>query len=123
MKKLLVWILSLVVVACIVLVEARLITINQAGGLAEIMDRYNPLVKKEVVFVRINEPVSVNAFGDATYRQKAINKEGKTRVIEFRATHVLKEDHFLKLKVKGSYVKDYKEVTLNHVPEKVIELL
>ncbi len=73
--------------------------------------------------MRINELVNVNAYGGVIYRQKAINEEGKAKVIEFRNTHVLKKDHFLKLKVKGSYVKDYKEIMLRQTPAKVIKLL
>ncbi|MBC1520114.1 YxeA family protein [Listeria aquatica] len=123
MKKLIGWILGFVVIVGLALGGAKLMTANQSGEMAGIIDRFNPLVKEEAVYVKTSKPVNVDEHGNANYKLTAVNQDGKTRTIEFMAMGELKQDRFLKLSSKGAYVETYEEVPREKLPDKAMEKL
>lgn len=123
MKKLVGWILGVIIIVGVALVGVKFVTANQSGELAGIVDRFNPLVKEEAVYVKTEEPVNVDEHGNANYKLTAVNQEGKTRTIEFMSIGELKQNRFLKLSSKGAYVETYEEVAREKLPDKAIEQL
>ncbi len=123
MKKLGSLILGIVVVAFVALVGAKFVTADQSGEMAGIVDRFNPFVKEEAVYVKTGKPVNVDEHGNANYKLTAVNQEGKTRTIEFMSIGELKQNRFLKLSSKGAYVETYEEVAREKLPDKAIEQL
>ncbi|MBF8807947.1 MAG: YxeA family protein [Enterococcus lacertideformus] len=90
---------------------------------ARIMDQLNPLVTKGEVYVKTKKPDEVNSYGVATYIQKAADKNGHERIIEFNGMTVLKESHYLKIKNKGAHVETYEEVDKTSVPKRALEII
>ncbi|WP_167629171.1 YxeA family protein [Listeria valentina] len=123
MKQLVGWVLGVIIVVGVALVGVKFVTANQSGEMAGIVDRFNPLVKEETVYVKTGQLVNVDEHGNANYKLTAVNQEGKTRTIEFMSIGELKQNRFLKLSSKGAYVETYKEVAREKVPEKAIEQL
>jgi uncharacterized protein (TIGR01655 family) len=90
---------------------------NRASGeVAGILDQLNPLVPKSEIYVKTQEPESVNSYGTAHYKQVAATADGQTRVVEFEGIQVLKTDRYLKLTNKGAHVETYEEIAKEEVP-------
>ncbi|MFV0560808.1 MAG: YxeA family protein [Enterococcus sp.] len=101
----------------------KMYTANSSDEFSAIMDQVNPLVKQGTIYVKTTDPESVNEYGTAAYKQKAVDENGKTRQIEFNGLKVLKKNHYLKLDNKGAHVEFYQEVAKEDVPQKALEVL
>lgn len=98
-------------------------TKDAPGEISGILDRFNPLVATSEVYIKTKAPDAVNSYGTATYRQTAVDRNGKTRKIEFNGLSELNVDRYLKLKNKGAYVETYEEVSAKDLPEKALAYL
>lgn len=123
MKKLIKGLLGLVLVVGIGCGALVIGTHNATGGLAQIVDRYNPLVPAESVYIKTTDPQSVNGFGTAHYKQTAVNAAGKSRTIEFDGLQKLRTNYYVKLDSKGAYVSTYEKVDQNAVPAAALQVL
>ena len=100
-----------------------MMTRNSTNEFVAILDRVNPLVPEQELYVKTEKPVSVNGYGTATYNQVAVAVDGKTRQLSFMGLSELKTDRYLKLQTKGAYVEVYDEVSANEVPKQVLRQL
>ncbi|MHC5248055.1 YxeA family protein [Enterococcus sp. LJL90] len=98
-------------------------TANSSGEVAAVIDRFNPLVQEGAVYVKTKAADSVNGYGTASYRQSAVDENGKERQIEFTADHELIQERYLKISNKGAYVETYEEVTAEELPVKALQAL
>ncbi|KAF1303594.1 YxeA family protein [Enterococcus sp. JM9B] len=96
-------------------------TKNSSGELAAFLDQLNPLVPESEVYVKTQDPESVNGYGTAAYKQTAAASDGTTRTLEFNGLQVLKKDRYLKLINKGAHVETYEEIPEKEVPQKALE--
>lgn len=81
-------------------------------------DHINPLVPKEEVYVKINEEGTPKG-GRYEYTLTGYNEDGEEKEITFDSGKVLKENAFLKVTVKGTFVEEWEEVQVGDLPEKV----
>ncbi|WP_338754475.1 YxeA family protein [Bacillus sp. FJAT-52991] len=82
----------------------------------ELADMLNPLIPKKDVFVKIEgsgEKVDASTF---EYTLQGINEDGKETTITFTTSKQLREEAYLKLATKRTYVKSWEEVQLNEMP-------
>ena len=81
-------------------------------------DHINPFIPKEQVYVQINKaPVSNGPRYE--YTLTGYNKDGEEREVTFSSGKVLKEQAYLKITAKGSFVEEWEEVQGIELPEKV----
>lgn len=108
--------------AGIIVALLLVVIIGAYFGLREEIDRYNPLVAEEYVYVQINQqPVPENH--RYRYKLNGFNAEGKEKKVTFTASTVLKEGTFLKVMAKGSYTKEWEQLASGDVPKTVMEKL
>lgn len=81
------------------------------------------MVKEGYVYVKTKKADSVNGYGTASYKQVAVDENGKTRPIAFNGISELKVGHYLKLTNKGAHVETYEEISKEEVPQKALEKL
>ena len=96
---------------------------DASGEFAQIVDRLNPLVKEGNVYVKTAQPLEVNGYGTAHYRQVAADEKGNKRTIEFSGMSKLKQGHYLKLENKGAFVKTYEEVQKEEIPKAALTVI
>ncbi|MDQ0216394.1 uncharacterized protein (TIGR01655 family) [Oikeobacillus pervagus] len=87
----------------------------------ELADMLNPLVPQKDVFVKIDgsgEKVDVDTF---EYTLKGINEDGKETEVTFTASKQLRNEAYLKIDTKRSYVKSWEEIQFNEIPATVRE--
>ncbi|WKF85279.1 YxeA family protein [Lacticaseibacillus pantheris] len=116
MRRFISIILGIAVVIALVGVGAKFATQNSSSQLAATVDQLNPLVGKDVAYVKTTKPVSVNGYGTPTYRQMAVDRYGRSRTLEFVGVKVLKRGRYLKIDHKGAYVETYTAVSASSVP-------
>lgn len=80
-------------------------------------DHINPFVPKEEVYVQINEEPIVGRRYE--YTLTGYNEDGEEKEVTFSSSRVLKENAILKVKAKGSYVENWKEVQIDELPDEV----
>lgn len=81
-------------------------------------DHINPFIPEEQVYVQINKaPVSNGPRYE--YTLTGYNKDGEEREVTFSSGKVLKEQAYLKITAKGSFVEEWEEVQGIELPEKV----
>ncbi|MCM3707945.1 MULTISPECIES: YxeA family protein [Cytobacillus] len=83
----------------------------------EDMDHFNPLIAKDEVYVQINEE-AVPKGSRYEYTLIGYNEEGEEKEITFGSGKVLRENAFLKVEVKGSFVDEWEEVQAGELPAK-----
>lgn len=81
-------------------------------------DLINPFIPKEAVYVQINEEPVPDGPRYA-YTLTGFTEDGKEKEITFTSGKVLKEDAFLQVIVKGSFVEEWKEIQIEESPKKV----
>lgn len=83
-------------------------------------DHINPFIPKEVVYVQINEePVPDSQRYE--YTLTGYTEDGKKEEITFTSGKVLKENAYLKVVIKGSFVEEWEEIQVEELPERVLE--
>lgn len=107
----------------VALFGAKLYTQNQSDELSGTIDQLNPLVTKGEVYVKTKKADSINSYGITTYKQQAVDKDGKKKELKFTADHELITDRYLKIYNKGAHVETYEEVSEEVIPEKALQQL
>lgn len=95
--------ISLITAALAVCIGAFLLIHN------EVTDRFNPLVKKESVYVQINKDGKHLSPGRYEYTLEGYNDTGKEKEITFSASDSLRRNAYLKVHAKGKYVETWKK--------------
>ncbi|MCY8222556.1 YxeA family protein [Bacillus haynesii] len=85
----------------------------------EVTDRFNPLVKKESVYVQINKDGKHLSPGRYEYTLEGYNDTGKEKEITFSASGSLRKNAYLKVDAKGKYVETWEEVQPGDMPSAV----
>ncbi|AUI72005.1 YxeA family protein [Companilactobacillus alimentarius] len=88
---------------------------------AQALNKYNILVKREARYVKIDNSNAKDkdGYGNYTYDLKGYDKDGHSHPTSFMGMGKLKQDHYLKLDTKGTYVYSYKEVFKKDIPSDV----
>lgn len=83
----------------------------------------NPLVKKEALYVKIDNKNAVDkdGYGNYEYDLVGYRKDGTSQRIKFTGMKKLKQDHYLKLTTMGTFVKSYEETFIKDMPKAVTE--
>ncbi|GAE29766.1 YxeA family protein [Halalkalibacter hemicellulosilyticus] len=85
----------------IVLILASIVLLGYAF-MREDLDRFNPFMSKEYVYVEINEdPKEDN--GRYKYRLTGTNEEGTSKRVTFTTSSILEEGTYVKVLAKGAY--------------------
>lgn len=100
---------------------ACLVAKDGTSQVAQAFNAYNVLAKREARYFKIDNANSrdEDGYGNYTYNLKSYDDEGKEHPIEFMGMGKLKQDHYLELDTKGSYVYSYKEVFKKDMPSDV----
>lgn len=83
----------------------------------------NPLVKKEALYVKIDNrnAIDKDGYGNFEYDLIGYRKNGKPQRIKFTGMKKLKQGHYLKLTTLGTFVKSYEETFTKDMPKAVVE--
>ncbi|KAF9137524.1 hypothetical protein BGX30_010142 [Mortierella sp. GBA39] len=84
----------------------------------DVVDRFNPLVPQEDVFVRIDKPAE-NDNGRYKYELTGYNSEGEKKKVIFTSSTQLPEGTYLKVMAKGAYTESYTKVKKEDVPRDI----
>ena len=83
----------------------------------EPLDRFNPLIKEEYVYVQVQaEPEDDN--GRYKYREQGITENGEKKKVVFSTSTRLDQGTLLKVLAKGTYTADYKLIKEGEMPSK-----
>ncbi|MGX7129035.1 YxeA family protein [Enterococcus wangshanyuanii] len=120
-------------IAALLLVSAfcfRLYTHNNTSDAAAFIDRLNPLVQTETLYVRTTDryaykfPDSVSKIDNYTYIQTCFDKNGQTRKLAYTSFgRPLTPKRFLKVTTKGQSIQHWEEIDEQEIPRKIISLL
>ncbi|KRN94394.1 hypothetical protein IV57_GL002154 [Companilactobacillus kimchiensis] len=94
---------------------------DSTGQAAQAFNAYNVLVKREPKYVKIDnrEARDEDGYGNYTYDLKSYDSNGNEHPVKFMGMGKLKQDHYLELDTKGSYVYTYKEVLKKDIPSDI----
>ncbi|MCK0469990.1 YxeA family protein [Halalkalibacter sp. APA_J-10(15)] len=93
----------------IVLILASIVLLGMYAFMREDLDRFNPFMSKEYVYVEINEePKEDN--GRYKYRLTGTNEEGQSIRVTFTTSSILEEGTYLKVLAKGAYTQSWELV-------------
>ncbi|MGY3766999.1 YxeA family protein [Vagococcus vulneris] len=91
---------------------------NSSSEAVQLVDRYNPLVSKEPIYVRTSDTYCVKDKGTSYYyTQEGVTKDGETVKVSFYTPQKLKEGTYLELDAKGKYIETYQEVAPSNLAE------
>lgn len=80
------------------------------------IDRFNPLIPQEHVYVQINKPGEPDN-GRFKYKVAGYNTEGKKKNVSFTASIELPKGIYLKVLAKGAYAQEWEEVKKEDIPK------
>ncbi|AXX64511.1 YxeA family protein [Bombilactobacillus bombi] len=132
MKKIVKSVLLIIVIIFLLLYVLSRMTINNTSTWAYLIDMLNPMVTTETVYA--NAPTktieeyrdNANNKTDYSYKVNSYNQSGQKRQIQvtsYGSKLKLDSHRYLKIRAKGQYVGDFRIVTDNQVPKKVINYL
>ncbi|MCR6110215.1 YxeA family protein [Bacillus sp. A301a_S52] len=104
MKKLLIAIVGLIVIS--------------VGGyivFQETVDRFNPLLTKEYVYVELTDPPKDDN-GRFRYQLTGMNQDGDSKNVSFTTSTVLDEGTYLKVLAKGAYTEEWEMIKQEDLP-------
>ncbi|WP_436861860.1 YxeA family protein [Staphylococcus caeli] len=97
---------------------------NSESEISQIIDQYNPLVKKQHSYLITKQnPDQLLEHGRVSYTQNAVDEQGNVTQLTFTAIEKLKPNRYLKVTHKKDYVKTYEEVNEKEVPTKALKEL
>ncbi|BDR57114.1 YxeA family protein [Xylocopilactobacillus apis] len=132
MKKTVQVIIISLVLIIVVLFGLGQVTKNNDSTWAYIADMLNPVVTKQTVYAKIptkesgSYKDSTDGKIDYTYKIETYDNKGHRRKISltsFGNKLENKEDNYLKIVIKGQYVKGFETISVNDVPAKALEYL
>ena len=83
----------------------------------DVVDRFNPLLTKEYVYVQIDEAGRPTAHGRVQYKLTGYNAAGKRKNVNFSASTQLPKGTWLKVLAKGSMRKNTKRPASRSCPK------
>jgi len=92
---------------------------------SQAVNQYNFLVKREPRYIKIDNTNAKDkdGYGNYYYNLTSYDDNGNPHEVEFMGMGKLKQNHYLQLDTKGSYVYSYKEVFKNDMPTNVYNKL
>lgn len=87
-------------------------------------DRFIPFIQAEHFYaVAHTAEEQQRAGGHYVYETYAVNAKGEKQFLTFKTTHPLPEGTYVKLYVKGNYIKVVQETTATSIPNTTLDLL
>ncbi|MBE1442936.1 YxeA family protein [Paenibacillus sp. OAS669] len=84
----------------------------------DVIDRFNPLINKEYVYVRINQPAQ-DEDGRFRYNLTGYNAEGLKKKVSFTASTKLPEGAYVKVLAKGAYAQEWEQIKEEEAPKEI----
>ncbi|UJW57295.1 YxeA family protein [Bacillus sp. A116_S68] len=81
----------------------------------ETIDRFNPLLTKEYVYVEITNPPKDDN-GRFRYQLTGMNEDGDSKNVSFTSSTVLDEGTYLKVLAKGAYAEAWEMIKQEDLP-------
>lgn len=96
---------------------------DKTDSISTSFNAINPLIKKEALYVKIDNKNAVDkdGYGNYEYNLVGYRKNGKSQKIKFTGMKKLKQGHYLKLTTLGTFVKSYEETFIKDMPKAVVE--
>lgn len=85
----------------------------------EIIDRVNPLISRQDMYVQINRDGQHLSPGGTEYTLDGYNKSGEKSEVTFYAGKDLRKNAYVKVSAKGKYVETWEEVKYKNLPKTV----
>ncbi|CAG9623670.1 YxeA family protein [Sutcliffiella rhizosphaerae] len=108
-----------------ILISILLLSAVAFGGYTifkESLDRYNPFIIQEHVYVQIKGSPEDND-GRFKYQIEGYNADGKTKKVTFTTSTVLAEGTYVKVSAKGAYTEGFEIIEEEDLPNGVSNLL
>lgn len=98
---------------------------DNTSAAGQAFNKINILVKEEPRYVKIDNTKAVDedGYGNYNYTLTSYDQKGQEHPIKFTGMGKLKQDHYLKLTTKGTYVITYQEAFEQNIPHNVYEKL
>lgn len=98
---------------------------DNTSAAGQAFNKINILVKEEPRYVKIDNAKAVDedGYGNYNYTLTSYDQKGQAHPIKFTGMGKLKQDHYLKLTTKGTYVITYQEAFEQNIPHNVYEKL
>lgn len=98
---------------------------DNTSAAGQAFNKINILVKEEPRYVKIDNAKAVDedGYGNYSYTLTSYDQNGQEHPIKFTGMGKLKQDHYLKLTTKGTYVITYQEAFEQNIPHNVYEKL
>ena len=101
----------------ILLFAVSFVTKIKTDEYSQMINHLNPMLKTESVYVKIDNSDSYDeGHGNYIYSLTGYSETGRRQPVVFTGMGKLKDQHFLKLTTKGSYVSTYEEVQPKQSP-------
>ncbi|WP_010495853.1 YxeA family protein [Paenibacillus elgii] len=84
----------------------------------DVVDRFNPLITKEYVYVQITKPGEPDQ-GRYKYVLTGYNAQGEKKEVTFTASLPLLQGAYLKVLVKGAYAQEWEKVNEEDIPKAI----
>ncbi|MDO3675424.1 YxeA family protein [Paenibacillus ehimensis] len=84
----------------------------------DVVDRFNPLMTKEYVYVQITKPGEPDE-GRYKYVLAGYNAQGEKKEVTFTASLSLLPGTYLKVLAKGAYAQEWEEVKKEDIPKAI----
>lgn len=129
MRKLIKILGSILIVCGLVFFGAKFITKNNTGAVAYSLDMANPFTTSEEVFGQVNSKYNktwkdaANGNQNYGYDIKTSSANGSERTVQIVSfgKELNVNGQFIKVFIKGQYVKKYHEISKNEVPSDIIK--
>ncbi|MBO7744407.1 YxeA family protein [Paenibacillus sp. MWE-103] len=83
----------------------------------DVVDRFNPFLTKEFVFVQINHQGKPEPQGRVAYELTGFSAGGMKKKVKFTASTQLPIGTYLKVLAKGAYTQEYEKINEEALPE------
>lgn len=114
-------VLTVIAVAAVLFVIS-FSTKTKTDEFSQVINQLNPMLKTESVYVKIDNSDSYDeSHGNYIYSLTGYSASGRKQPVVFTGMGKLKDQHFLKLTTKGSYVSTYAEVLPKQIPHAAYE--
>lgn len=96
---------------------------DNTSELGQAINKINILVPEESRYVKIDNAHAKDedGYGNYDYTLTSYDKKGNEHPIKFTGMGKLKQDHYLEITTKGTYVETYKETFKDKMPQIVAD--
>lgn len=98
---------------------------DNPSAFGQAVNQFSIFVKEEPKYVKIDNAKGKDkaGYGNYEYALTGYDPNGNSHPVEFTGHEKLKQDHYLRLDTKGSYVITYSEAFENEMPKDVFNKL